>query len=355
MSKQNPTSGPTDGAPSSPAFPPSTTPADATVAPLPGDSLIGGGPKRRRDIIAQALFPGVEASPAGQRFRVARWSALAVVAAFLLAWGGSYGLDYLSATPTTRYEKEIADALDREGPAFTATVRENSEPRDRIAILDEILTPEERRELLGANQREDGGYKKFLSILKRHNTKELDYFSALRDGYSKSWFIDLYSDRSAGFSIVDMRIRDLKCTPASAKAVFLFPPEGAADRHGMLFEDISESTNPAPIISDIDDPHFGEPFFSHKKIDLGNGATPGGLSVTVSSGHNDCSWTFEAEYGDTQGRHTQEIKNGKENFSVKGVPAHPDQLFILTPESPYFIDCRARNLDSSSKEKCGDR
>jgi hypothetical protein len=183
-------------------------------------------------------------------------------------------------------------------------------------------------------QRDDA--EEYAGLVKSHGGKHLKSPSGFVKGYVKVWLMDLFSDRTAGFSVVGMRAKDLRCRPASAKMVVLSPSQGGGSYEGMLF-DLSESA--PPIITGEGEEHFGEPYFSYKKIDLGNGATPGGLRVEVTSGTKDCDWVFEVEYRDTKGVHVQEIRNGKEKFTIDGLPAHPEQLFVLSPATGRFIDC----------------
>ncbi|MFF2654638.1 hypothetical protein [Streptomyces sp. NPDC058045] len=94
----------------------------------------------------------------------------------------------------------------------------------------------------------------------------------------------------------------------------------------------------APRITGDSERHYGEPFFRYKKIDLGNGATPGGLRVQVTSGTKDCTWkAFRVTYVDSGGTHTQDITNQGHEFKVHGISAHPKQVFSYTLKG--LVEC----------------
>ncbi|MET9088503.1 hypothetical protein ABZX77_42620 [Streptomyces sp. NPDC004237] len=266
--------------------------------------------------------------------------AVLTVLAFL-SWFFYYALDYGSTETSVRHEKEVEDKVDQEGPAFTASVREDSPPDAGGIIMDRPLTRQERKELTSLNMRDEGDVKRYQGLykelVKTHDAKVMNWPSDDSDkGLSRVWLIDLFSDRAASLSIVGMRAKDLKCKPASAKAAMLFIPQGAGIYEGMLF-DLSKNT--PPTITNEDDEHYGDPYFNYKKIDLGNGATPGGLRVEVNSGTKDCDWVFEVEYRDARGTHKQEIMNRGKRFTVDGIPENLEQKFTLASAPDHFVDC----------------
>lgn len=145
-------------------------------------------------------------------------------------------------------------------------------------------------------------------------------------GYSEEWLIDLISDRKAALVINEIQMKGLRCAPAKATTVIITKEEGGGSYEGMLF-DPGRSID-TPLITGDEEKHYAEPFFKYKKIDLGNGATPGGLRVQVTSGFEDCTWkAFEATYVDSEGTHTQDITNKGKGFTVHGFPEQPKQIF----------------------------
>ncbi|MBC3984525.1 hypothetical protein H8N01_18595 [Streptomyces sp. AC536] len=264
---------------------------------------------------------------------------LAVVTVLaLLGWAFPYTLDYLSTETTTRRAKEAEEKIDREGPAFTSRVREEEVGLDGgvVITMDRPLTPAESETLTTADLGKEEDVRRFNKLVASHGGEKLNVPAGRTDPYTRVWLMDLFSDRAASLSIVGMRAKDLRCEPASAKTVLHFPPQGAGTYEGMWFD---LSKNPYPTIADRSDKHFGKPFFSYKKIDLGNGATPGGLRVGVTSGAKDCDWVFEVEYRDAEGTHTQQIKNGEKRFTIDGYPEHPEQTFVSFGPPDYFKDC----------------
>ncbi|QKW50232.1 hypothetical protein [Streptomyces buecherae] len=256
----------------------------------------------------------------------------------LLGWIFPYTLEYLSTETTTRHAKEVEEKIDQEGPAFTASVREEEVGLDGgvVIVMDRPLTPTESEALTEADLRKGDDDKRFDELVRSHAGERLNVPAGRTDQYTRVWLMDLFSDRAAGLSVVGMRAKDLKCEPASAKTVLHTPSQGAGTYEGMWFD---LSKNPSPTIADRSDKHFGEPFFSYKKIDLGNGASPGGLRVEVTSGVKDCDWVFEVEYRDAKGTHTQRIMNGEKRFTIAGHPEHPEQQFVNFGPPYFFTDC----------------
>ena len=85
------------------------------------------------------------------------------------------------------------------------------------------------------------------------------------------------------------------------------------------------------------------------KIDLGNGATPAGLRIQVTSGTQDCTWkAFEVTYVDSEGTHTQDITNNGKDFAVHGLAEKQRQIFKFSelgikecaPTPPTSAPCR---------------
>ncbi|MFI6948020.1 hypothetical protein [Streptomyces sp. NPDC050422] len=203
-------------------------------------------------------------------------------------------------------------------------------------ILDRPIGAEERKELFKANTKTGANFKDLEKIVAAHSGQELRV-PALReaDGYTEVWLIDLFSDRDASLVITGVRAKGAKCRPAAAKTVILFEYGGGGDYEGMLFN-LSKPDTPLGLHGDE---NKVKPYFSFKKIDLGSGATPGGLRTEVSSGIKDCNFIFEAEYRDAEGAHVQDIRNDKGRFDVRGIPANPEQVFVVTLEG--IKDCGA--------------
>ncbi|WP_406106637.1 hypothetical protein OG698_29700 [Streptomyces sp. NBC_01003] len=288
-------------------------------------------------MIIDAVVPGtLEISP-DQRRRKVLWTLLTLLLLALAAWAFSYGLDYISAEQTTRHAKEAEDSVDREGSAFTSSIREDKDAIPSAYILDQPLTLAEKKKFLLKGNSGSLDSKDLEKIVASHKGRGLEMPGLPEsDGYTTTWLMDFFSDRTAGLAITALRAKELKCSPAAAKTVILVRLEGGGAYDGMHFN----LSRPETPIALAPGPYMGKPYFSHKKIDLGNGATPGGLYAEVSSGIEDCRFAFEAEYRDAEGVYRQEIRNGKSEFEVRGIPANPEQIFVVTLESA--TDCGGR-------------
>ncbi|MER6237625.1 hypothetical protein ABT185_16395 [Streptomyces clavifer] len=310
-------------------MPDQTTPA--SEAAIPEDSSPAG--PRRRELVAEALVPGILESPPGQRRRKVLWTLAIGAVVGLLAWLVPAALDYFVAEPTTRHSKQVEENLDREGPAFTASTRVDPDPLYMAYVLDRPLTRSEVATFLesGSDGPSIEAVEELAATHSGHGLENPGWDEA--GGYSSSWLIDLFSDRSAGLAITGVRAKDLRCGPATAKTVILVRPEGGGAYDGIHFN-LSESKTPYSLSPDD---YFGKPYFSHKKIDLGNGAEPGGLRASFSSGVQDCDFLLEAEYRDSLGVHQQEIKDAAGRFAVRGLPANPYQFFLWTKVG--VLDC----------------
>ncbi len=311
-----------------------TTSASAAAAPDPSPPRL-----RRRELIAEALVPGTLESPPGQRRRRGLWTLASGAVIGLLAWLVPTTLDYFATEPTTRHSKQVEENLDREGPAFTASTRVDADPLYMAYVLDRPLTRTETATFLESGADDGPNIGEVEELAATHGGHGLeDPGWDKSDGYSSSWLIDLFSDRSAGLTITGMRAKDVRCGPAAAKTVILVRPEGGGAYDGIHFN-LSEPKTPYSLSPDD---YFGKPYFSHKKIDLGNGTEPGGLRASFSSGVQDCNFLVEAEYRDSLGLHQQEIKNASGRFAVRGLPANPYQFFLWTDGGVF--DCGPHQL-----------
>lgn len=311
-----------------------TASASAAVAPDPSPPRL-----RRRELIAEALVPGMLESPPGQRRRRVLWTLASGAVVGLLAWLVPATLDYFATESTTRHSKQVEENLDREDPAFTVSTRVDEAPAYMAYVLDRQLTRTEADTFLESDADGNPNFEEVEELTATHGGHGLEDPSWDKsDGYSSSWLIDLFSDRSASLAITGMRAKDLRCGPAAAKTVILVRPDGGGAYGGIHFN-LSEPKTPYSLTPDD---YFGKPYFSHKKIDLGNGAEPGGLRASFSSGVQDCDFLLEAEYRDSLGVHQQEIKNASGRFAVRGLPANPYQFFLWT--NTRVFDCGPHQL-----------
>lgn len=249
------------------------------------------------------------------------WAVVSSLVLFLL----TKGIDLLTSEHDARVTSEADDKVDRKGPAFSASVRQDTENAE-ASLYDAPFSDQEKQQILGPPR----GLRPFSET---HHGRRVFYSDIWRLatpsqwwGYSEAWLADLVSDRQAALVINSMRMKGVRCTPAKANTVTITHGEGQGSYDGMLF-DVTRSTS-VPLITGNDEDLYGEPYFAHKKIDLGNGATPGGLRIQVTSGTKDCTWkAFEVTYVDSAGTHTQDITNNGKDFTVHGISEHPEQVY----------------------------
>ncbi|MFF7392235.1 hypothetical protein ACFZAE_27800 [Streptomyces scabiei] len=250
--------------------------------------------------------------------------------------------DWLFAEHDAQVASEADDKIDHAGPAFTASVRAYTPDLNdpEATLFDKPFSTEDKRTLLGMGLEDLGGLWSFMEA--RHGR---DVFYAAvpppavkgsSPSYAEAWLVDLLSDRQAGLVVNDLRVKGLRCAPARAVAAFHFVGQGGGGYEGMLFD----LTRPDPVALATSEENRGDLFFAHRKIDLGNGATPGGLRIAVTSGTQDCTWkAFEATYVDSEGTHTQEITNNGKDFTVHGIAEHREQTFEVSPHDPLVTEC----------------
>ena len=292
-------------------------------------------------------------SPASQGLRGReRYTVLAVTVcvALLTAFAGwlfAFGLDYSTTETATRNQKRADDKVDREDPPFTTTARYQRDPdyaSEGVVLLDRPLTPAEQQRLTAVTLRPGVPNPEYLALLRSLGGRMVHPPSASVDGEATGLHLDIFSDRKAGLTIVGMRADIVECHPPRARAIIEFPTQGGGYYKGLVF-DLANPANP-PVIGDDDDEHWGEPFFTHNKIDLGNGATPGGLVVEAAASGRSCSWQIGADYGDSEGLHKKTIRNGKAPFVAEAVPELPEQRFrydLSARPSGRFVACGNRH------------
>lgn len=240
------------------------------------------------------------------------------------------GVDWFLSEHDARVASEADDKVDREGPAFTASVRADTEYTE-ASLYNAPFTEAEKRQILGPPK----DLRPFAKARHARGVYLSDVWNpSMRSawkGYSQAWVVDLISDRKASLVINGMRAKGVKCTPARANTVIVARGEGDGGYAGMLF-DLTRSAD-VPLLTDSEGGDYGKPFFAHRKIDLGNGATPGGLRVQVTSGTKDCTWkAFEVTYVDADGTHTEDITDNGKPFAVHGIAERPAQMYLYTTE-----------------------
>uniref|UniRef100_A0AAU1ZWU5 Uncharacterized protein n=1 Tax=Streptomyces sp. NBC_00093 TaxID=2975649 RepID=A0AAU1ZWU5_9ACTN len=277
------------------------------------------------DEVIESVLPDAADTDRHRRNRKVRISVGWVVVSSLVLFLLTKGVDWLTSEHDAKVASEADDKVDRTGPAFSASVRQDTE-NGEASLYNAPFSGQEKQQILGTSR-------DLRPISQAHHGRGVFYTDVWRLstdaqwwGYSEAWLADLISDRKAALVVNGMRMKDVRCTPAKANTVIITHGEGGGSYDGMLF-DVTRSTS-VPVLTGEDEEAYGEPYFAHKKIDLGNGATPGGLRIQVTSGTKDCTWkAFEVTYVDSDGTHTQDITNNGKGFTVHGIAAHPEQVY----------------------------
>ncbi|MFB6557077.1 hypothetical protein ACFCWX_45425, partial [Streptomyces sp. NPDC056405] len=193
------------------------------------------------------------------------WTVLAALVALV----ATKGADWLTSEHDARVTSEADDKADHAGPAFSASVRLNTQyPEARI--FDAPFSPQDKKILLAMQPKGDP----LTPFYAAHHARAVSFtdvhhpaMKVASPGYSEEWLMDLLSDRKASLVITDLRIKGLSCTPAKAATVISVRGQAGGSYEGMLF-DLARSPS-TPLITGDEEQHYGEPFFKYKKIDLG--------------------------------------------------------------------------------------
>jgi hypothetical protein len=275
------------------------------------------------------------------------------VITFVLTLVGGYLFDRSTADSRVKDEKDAEQSLDQAEQPFTAAAMYDESGIDNWKLaLDRPLTAAEQNKLTSLRPSADGDFTEAWRYLRSLGGRILRYPSLLNagppEGYgslgaeSTIFKLNLFSNRDSNLSIVDMRPSDVTCHEPSAKTVVAFPPQGGAAYEGILYNLMDKDFG--PIITDEGDDQ-GQPYFSRRKIDLGNGESPGGLRVEALVRAKTCEWKIQATYQDAYGgseKHVVTIQNGKKPFVAEAVPDDPDQLFLYdagAAHGPGWVDC----------------
>lgn len=320
----------------------SETSSSPAPSPTAGSGASGTSPLMD-DMIAGVVPEAADADPRRRNRKILIrlcWVVVSSLVLFLVAKGA----EWLMAEHDAEVASEADDKVDREGPAFSASVRADTEYPE-ATLFDEPFSAEEKEQIIGPP-------KDLRPYSAAHHGRGVFVTDVWQEGmgvetrgYAQAWLVDLISDRKAAVVVNGMRMKGLQCAPAKVTTVIIHRFEGGASYEGMLFDTSRSAT---PLSTDQSDGDYGRPYFQHRKIDLGNGATPGGLRIQVTSGTQDCTWkAFEVTYVDSEGTHTQDITNNGKGFAVRGIAEKQKQVFEFSesgiaecaPKPPTSLPC----------------
>ncbi|KUL30622.1 hypothetical protein ADL12_26390 [Streptomyces regalis] len=276
------------------------------------------------DVIAGVVPEAADADPRRRNRKILIrlcWVVVSSLVLFLTA----KGTEWLLSVYNAQVASDAEDKVDRQGPAFSASVRADTDSLE-ATLFDKPFSAEEKRLLIGPR-------KDIAPYRAAHHGRGVFFTDVWNEsmgvetrGYAQAWMVDVFSDRRATLVINGMRMKGLECVPAKATTVIIHPDGLIHNYAGVLFDTARPDTL---LIADAE--HYGEPYFKHSTIDLGNGATPRGLRIQVTSGTQDCTWkAFEVTYVDSDGTHTQDITNNGKGFAVRGIAEKQKQVFDVS-------------------------
>jgi hypothetical protein len=129
-----------------------------------------------------------------------------------------------------------------------------------------------------------------------------------------------------------MKLADLECVPARARAAFSLPAQGADDR--LLVSYSMENPSLARLYEYTDAggqaPGWGEPFFEQKVVGVGGNEEGVGLTVEVVTTEEDCTWSaFEVSYHGPEGGGTYQVRSEDgAPFEARGIAPDADTFFM---------------------------
>ncbi|MGW0370251.1 hypothetical protein ACWDZW_15365 [Streptomyces coeruleorubidus] len=214
----------------------------------------------------------------------------------------------------SRAQKKVA----REGNAFTAQVAASSDYPE-AAVLSRQLSDRDITKMSDAFEKPNGDAMDYVLSQGGAAAYYSDANAIGKNGViGEEWLIRLVSDRSVPLVITDIKPVGVKCAPARAESLVVISSEGGGSNEGIFFDLARKPFTPR--ITGDEEENYGDSFFRHKTLELGNGQSSVGLRVGVSGGANDCQWkAFRVTYSDTTGTFRQDVTNGKKGFAVQGV------------------------------------
>ncbi|MFJ9683711.1 hypothetical protein ACIRP2_37670 [Streptomyces sp. NPDC101194] len=236
------------------------------------------------------------------------------------------------------------DSLDRKED-FSFQIRKDSPGDSGSNVLEVPFTEAETNELSSLDLSSDEGYRRYSDLLKKHKSKWVeDSADGKITQQVARYQMNLFSDRQASLSITNLTATDLTCKPTTGTAVIIQPPQGGADYKTMLF-DLPGKKPPMSIGGSKSE--FKKPFFHGNRVDLGANSSPAGLNIEFTSRDQDCTFTLQAEWIDSEGVHKKNI----ERMSVYGVPSKPRQIFIRGTVSTVRA-CDMKAKDPCERKEC---
>ena len=337
------------------AGPPSSAPADSAseqgIREVPEISRIEVTQRRSRQlarkigdlfgVVAPRLIPAVDGLMPRGKIAVLITVLIIVTASTTVSYVYSFGLDLVTAKQRISAEDEVAQKIDLEKLPFTANIDHPTYSGGEMFGLDRPLTEAEQASLAAIEPDEEAGENVWdlirpLGGYVMPPPPPIDL--GLKFSDPRSWrlhytefFLNIFSDRKSPLTITGMQAVNVSCRPPSAKTVIHPTAFGGSDSYdGVVFN--LEDPPSFPIIMD-ENSDQGQPYFSRRKIDLGQGITPGSLRVAALVSNRTCEWEISARYRDsTKASGEVTLKDGDKSFLARGLPTDPEQYWTFDYE-----------------------
>ncbi|WP_220188565.1 hypothetical protein [Streptomyces phytophilus] len=286
-----------------------------------------------RDVLEERLFP--EGRGASRRTRRRAWG-ITITLGILASMGGfaaSFAFDLWTTNPRAAAEREAHRDLDQEVVPFTTSITYDTDPTDAgfSVVLDRPLSPEEVTTLQATPP------SKVWDLLRPLGGRLIHSST-----YTTTFKMNIFSERAAQLSIVDMTPVEVTCTEPSAGTLVDVSGQGVAEYPGLAIN--LEKDKPQLVNADGRDQ--GQPFFDKRRIDLGGGLEPGGLRVSASTREQSCTWEILARYVDAQQNPGEvTLRDGDKPFLAEAKPQSPEQhweAITYKSQPPYFHPCHEK-------------
>lgn len=140
-------------------------------------------------------------------------------------------------------------------------------------------------------------------------------------GYGQEYLVDLVSDSSSMLTVTDINAVNIKCRKSTMVALVDTSSDGVSSIESVAYQ-LQDNREPGKgLISDVENPKWGSPYFSRKTIQLGGGAEHVTLSV-LGAAHpgSYCTWDLEAKFTTDDGEEHRRKLNAKP-LASEGGPA----------------------------------
>ncbi|AJE82770.1 membrane protein [Streptomyces albus] len=285
---------------------------------------------------ADDRLPGFRGLPPRQRAVYAALVTVVVVAGLVVAYYAAFVLDRSTARERARSDKQAERSVDREQPAFVATVTpqdyEQEVPEVITVLLDRKLTAREQAGLTalrGESARVWEFLKPLGGRLLEHPSGPVEFADSEHTrGQFRTFDLNLNSDRGAGLTVNRMTAVKDDCRAPGARTVVHLPSAGSEPRQGLLWDLTGgKEVRPRGPYALDEGASQGQLYFRQNVVELGNGQSNMAFRVQPEVSTHTCAWHIVASYTDTTGSHQQRIPSGTGTFTAEAIPARPAQYF----------------------------